>query len=72
MAENIRNLKVPASYFSKVLPQSYDDTLTFYEYMNKLYYAFNHIADYSFSLNLTYTAETKNLDISLKSNEEEA
>lgn len=60
---NSKNLKAPFKAYSLVLPQVYDDSLTFYEYMNKLFYAFNHIADYYAVLG-TYNATTKTLTLS--------
>lgn len=71
MAQEITRLKVPAKDFSLVLPQSYDETITFYEYINKLYYAFTHISDYSFNLEMTYDASNYRLTLSTATNEGE-
>lgn len=58
-----KNLKAPFKAYSLTLPQVYDDSLTYYEYMNKLFYAFNHIADYYAVLG-TYDEATKTLTLS--------
>lgn len=66
---NAKNLKVPRRFFSLTLPQVYDESLTYYEYMNKLFYAFNHIADY-YSVIGSYDADTKTLTLSAGVNTE--
>lgn len=69
MAKNYAPLKVPRSKYSLTIPQVYDDTLTFYEYMNKLLYAFQHSAEYAVSTD--YNADEKHLTITIKSLESE-
>lgn len=64
--------KIPLKNYSLILPQTFDDSITFYEYMNKLLYAFEHAASLSFDLDAAYDAENKNLTLSLTPIEKEA
>lgn len=60
-------LKIPQSKFSLILPQSYDNTITFTEYMNKLLYAFEHITVYAdYTVSTAYNENTKNLHITIR------
>lgn len=62
-------LNIPKSKYSMILPQVYDDTITFYEFMNKLLYAFEHIAEYT--VTTEYNADEKHLTIFIRESEGE-
>lgn len=59
----IEKLKEELNNISLTIPQSYDDTLTFFEYMNELLYAFENIADVNFLLDSDYNAATYTLTL---------
>lgn len=70
MSQEITKLRIKPENYSLVLPQSYDETLTFYEYINKLYYAFTHISDYTFNLEMSYDPSNYRLTLGNATNSE--
>lgn len=61
--QDITKLQEDLDKLSLTIPQSYDDTLTFYEFMNELLYAFENIADVNFTLSSSYDAATYTLTL---------
>lgn len=60
---------IPKNKYSLILPQSYDNTITFIEFMNKLLYVFEHDANYT--VTTEYNSDEQHLTIYIKSAERE-